>query len=92
MFMWLAVLNLVLAAVNMLPGAPLDGGAVLEALLWMVTRNRNRSASITSVIGVALGSGLFVLGILRTRDGGELGIWMLIGGADDRLHRPVPAA
>ncbi|HEV7720884.1 MAG TPA: site-2 protease family protein [Iamia sp.] len=83
MFLWLAVLNLILAAVNMLPGAPLDGGAVLEALLWMATRNRNRSASITSVIGIGLGGGLFVLGIVVAREGGawgQYGIWMLFGG------------
>jgi Zn-dependent protease len=80
LFTWLAVVNLSLAVVNMLPGAPLDGGAVLEALLWMATRDRNRSASIAAVIGVALGGGLAVLGFLVARDGGSLGWWMIIGG------------
>jgi Zn-dependent protease len=80
MLQWLAALNLLLAVVNMLPGAPLDGGAVLEAVLWMVTRKRNQAASIASVIGVGLGGGLVVLGILLLRDGEQIGIWMLFGG------------
>lgn len=80
LFGWLAVVNLALAVVNMMPGAPLDGGAVLEALIWMATRDRNRSASIASVIGIALGAGLAALGILVTRDGGPYGLWMVVGG------------
>ena len=83
LFLWLAGINVLLAVVNMLPGAPLDGGAVLEALLWMATRNRNRSASIAAVIGVVLGVGLFLFGILLMREGGPLGpygIWLIFGG------------
>ncbi len=80
LFGWLAVLNLTLAVVNMLPGAPLDGGAVLEAVIWMVTGDRNRSASITSIIGIGLGGGLVALGFLTSRDGGSYGLMMIIGG------------
>lgn len=80
MLLWLAFVNLLLAVINMLPGAPLDGGAVLEAVVWQVTRDRNRAATITATIGVALGVGLAVLGFLRLGDGGTLGLWMLVGG------------
>ena len=80
-FEWLAFVNLLLAGINMLPGAPLDGGAVLGALVWMVTRDRTRAQTITSVIGVALGAGMVVwgLGAMRREDEG-FGLWFLIIG------------
>jgi Zn-dependent protease len=80
-FEWLAFVNLLLAAVNMLPGSPLDGGAVLGAIVWMVTRDRTRAQTITSVIGIALGVGLALWGLagMRREDEG-FGLWGLIIG------------
>jgi hypothetical protein len=34
---WLIHMNVVLAVINGLPGLPLDGGAVLEAMVWRIT-------------------------------------------------------
>jgi Zn-dependent protease len=80
-FAWLAFVNLLLAAVNMLPGAPLDGGAVLDALVWMVTRDRRRSETITGIVGIVLGVGLCLVGFWLMRDGvGGIGLWALLGG------------
>lgn len=81
MFAWLAFVNLLLAAINLLPGAPLDGGAVLGALVWMVTHDRTRAQSITAVIGLVLGGAIAAWGILLLRDGSSFGIWsLLVGG------------
>ncbi|WP_129116320.1 site-2 protease family protein [Halegenticoccus tardaugens] len=56
---YLAVLNVVLAAFNMLPGFPMDGGRVLRAVL-----SRNRSRLRATRIAAAVGKGFaFLLGI-----------------------------
>ena len=55
---YLAVLNVVLAAFNMLPGFPMDGGRVLRAVL-----SRNRSRLRATRIAAAVGKGFaFLLG------------------------------
>ncbi|TAJ69839.1 MAG: site-2 protease family protein [Phenylobacterium sp.] len=43
---YLATLNLVLAAFNMAPAFPLDGGRVLRALLWMSTHDLMKATRI----------------------------------------------
>lgn len=56
---YLAVLNVALAAFNMLPGFPMDGGRVLRAVL-----SRNRSRLRATRIAAAVGKGFaFLLGI-----------------------------
>jgi len=56
-------LNLGLAAFNLLPAAPLDGGRILHATLWRVLRDHRRATRITSVLGIALGIALTVFGL-----------------------------
>ena len=61
-------LNLGLAAFNLLPAAPLDGGRILHALLWRGLRDRRRATLVTSVLGVALGVVLVVVGVRLVSD------------------------
>jgi len=73
---YISVINLILAAFNLIPGFPLDGGRVLRSFIWHKTGNLKRATRISSNIGkgfamilVFLGftdmiiSGLFVRGL-----------------------------
>ncbi|MFW5933764.1 MAG: site-2 protease family protein, partial [Actinomycetota bacterium] len=58
--------NLLLAVFNIVPGAPLDGGRVLRAVLWMLLGDRMRALRISVRAGQVLGfvlvaGGLWVL-------------------------------
>jgi Zn-dependent protease/CBS domain-containing protein len=66
---YLALINIVLAVFNMLPGFPLDGGRVLRSIIWKVTGSVRRSTRIVATIGSLLGSLLFVLGIFAIFQG-----------------------
>lgn len=80
-FAWLAVINVILAAFNILPAAPLDGGRVLSALIWMRTRNRSGAAVSAAQVGRALGVAIIAFGLwslLVDNAGG--GIWTLVVG------------
>ena len=84
---WLAWTNLGLALFNLLPGAPLDGGRVLRALLWIRSGDRDRSAQIAARAGRVLGIALVGLGIFQIFSGlGASGLWIafigwFLGGA-----------
>lgn len=62
--------NVVLALFNLVPGAPLDGGRVLRALLWMALGDRLRALTISVRAGQLLGVSLIVLAAVALSRGG----------------------
>ena len=64
MIFWLAVMNGILAAFNLIPGFPLDGGRVFRAILWSVTGNYSRASRIAIRTGQGFGYLLSLFGIL----------------------------
>lgn len=78
---YLATLNLVLAAFNMAPAFPLDGGRVLRALLWMSTRDLMKSTRIAVRAGEALALLLMAAGLVSAFTVNPAGglWWIMIG-------------
>jgi Zn-dependent protease/CBS domain-containing protein len=58
-------LNVGLAAFNLLPGAPLDGGRIVRAMAWKVTGDRDRAAAIAAGAGRVLGALLMAVGFFE---------------------------
>ena len=97
----LAWVNLVLAFFNLLPGAPLDGGRILDSIVWRVTGDHGRARRVATGAGRMLGSALVVLGVFEmvAVSGGFLdGLWLALIGwflvraatAEARATRPLP--
>jgi Zn-dependent protease len=78
---YLAVINLILAAFNLLPAFPLDGGRVLRSILWGWKNNLKWATQIASKIGSFFGIVLIILGIYSLFRGNIIGgiWWFLIG-------------
>jgi Zn-dependent protease/CBS domain-containing protein len=52
--MWMATTNGLIAAFNLLPGMPLDGGRLLVAVFWRFTGDRMRGLLVAGWVGRAL--------------------------------------
>lgn len=53
--------NLSLGLFNMLPGAPLDGGRVLQAGLWRLLGDRRQAARLSAAVGIMMGMAIWGL-------------------------------
>ena len=79
--LWLGYINLVLAAFNMIPGFPLDGGRVLRAVIWWITRNPDRSMRLAAQAGETVAFLFIVLGLIRFFVGASFGgLWVAFIG------------
>ncbi len=72
--------NIALAAFNMLPGLPLDGGRVLQSAVWGLTRNRRFAARMAGRAGQVLAIAMIVGAILLILRNGDLtsGLWLIL--------------
>ena len=77
---WLAWMNLMLGAFNLMPGAPLDGGRVLRAALWHRSGDRLRAATTAAHAGQVVGYLLVLVGVWEILVLGIFGLWFVFLG------------
>jgi Zn-dependent protease len=56
--------NLLLGVFNLLPGLPLDGGQIVESIVWSVTGNRRKGTTAAAWAGVVIGCGIIALAVV----------------------------
>lgn len=78
---YLSLVNFVLAAFNLVPAFPMDGGRVLRSIIWKKTGDRRKATRIASTAGSLFGYFLIFNGVLLSFGGNLLnGLWMLFIG------------
>ncbi|MFF4834994.1 site-2 protease family protein [Streptomyces sp. NPDC001315] len=77
---WLGGTNLLLGVFNLLPAAPLDGGRLLQALLWWRTGDRERAQRAAGRSGQFVGMALAAVGWLAFFRGMTSGLWLMAIG------------
>ena len=81
MLLWLGYINLTLAAFNLIPGYPLDGGRVLRAIIWWKTGDADRSTRAAAKTGQAVAFAFIAFGIFQFFGGaGVGGLWIAFIG------------
>jgi len=78
---YLALLNFMLGAFNLIPAYPLDGGRILRAFVWGRTNNLVKATRWVSTIGRMFGWGFVGLGFFLIVSGDLFdGLWMMLIG------------
>jgi Zn-dependent protease/CBS domain-containing protein len=62
---YLATVNLLLGAFNLVPAFPLDGGRVFRSIVWGITHRFDRATSIAATLGQAFGFLMIAFGVVR---------------------------
>jgi Zn-dependent protease/CBS domain-containing protein len=92
---YLAFINGLLAAFNILPGFPLDGGRVLRSIIWGASGNLVRATNIAATVGRLFGWSLIAIGVYWIFSGNPIGgIWIgfigwFLSNAADASRREV---
>lgn len=78
---WAGLTNLVLAAFNVLPGAPLDGGRLVAAVVWKRTGDRARGRLAATRTGRIIGYLVLLAGAVQAMTSSVTGgVWLMVIG------------
>ena len=78
---WLALINTVLLAFNLIPAFPLDGGRIARAIVWRITGDPNRATRACARIGQVFGMLVMAGGLALIFDSYVTsGLWFVLIG------------
>ncbi len=79
--LWLGYINVALAAFNMIPGYPLDGGRVLRSIFWWISRSQEKATRWSAQVGQGVAFLFILFGLYRFFAGAGLGgLWIAFIG------------
>jgi CBS domain-containing protein len=77
---YLAFVNFILGAFNLLPGFPLDGGRVFRSIVWGRTHSLVRATRIASSVGTTIAWIMIMAGIATVLFVSLIGLWYVLIG------------
>lgn len=79
---WLGYINITLGVFNLVPAFPLDGGRLLQSLIWLRTGDRLRATRIAARIGMGFAYLLIAFGLATFVFAGSVvgGVWSVFLG------------
>jgi Zn-dependent protease len=81
MFVWLGYINFMLAAFNLIPGFPLDGGRIFRSIIWWKTGSMERATRIAARTGQTVALLFIAFGIFQFFAGAGIGgLWIAFIG------------
>lgn len=83
LILWLGATNLAIAAWNLLPAFPLDGGRLVRAAIWRATGDVERATRTAAWLGQLVGWGFVMVGVaiaLGAHRAVTAGLWIALVG------------